>query len=197
MSNINVGCWRAGNLLMLSSLIDRHTYSNAMKGQIMITQKELKQFLHYDQNTGIFTWIKKSGQKPIIGNIAGSTLLGGYIAIRLKNKRYLAHRLAWLYVYGKFPKNKIDHINGNPSDNKICNLRQATYQQNNCNSKKRKDNTSGVKGVVWRNDCKKWQAQLYINYKKIYFGTFDNLELAKLAIFEARVKYHGNYANNG
>ena len=197
MSNIIVGCWRAGNLLMLSSLIDRHTHSNAMKGQIMITQEKLKELLHYDQDTGIFTWKVSPASKIKIGYVAGTKRKNGYIQLRICNKLLLAHRLAWLYIYGEIPKENIDHINGNPSDNRICNLREANYQQNNCNSKIRKDNTSGVKGVVWRKDCKKWQTQLWINNKKIYFGTFDNLELAELVISEARLKYHGTYANNG
>ena len=119
----------------------------------------------------------------------------GYINIRVNNKTYLAHRLIWLYVYGKWPI-IIDHINGNKIDNRICNLRNATYQQNNCN-KKFIENTSGIKGVCWDKVRGKWFARIMLNYKSINIGRFDNLNDAKLAIEAARIKYHGEFANHG
>jgi hypothetical protein len=163
----------------------------------MITQQKLKELLNYNQDTGIFTWISKSKNKISIGYTAGTKNFYGYIIITLKGKRYRAHRLAWLYVNGKFPKNCIDHINNNPSDNRICNLREATYKENSCNQKLKKNNKSGVKGVTWHKVYKKWQARISVNSKRILLGFFDDLEFAELVINEARQKYHGEYANNG
>jgi len=99
----------------------------------MITQDKLKEILDYNQHTGLFTWkkIKKYSNRSV-GDIAGSLSLG-YVVIGIDKKIYKAHRLAWLYVYGEFPKEQLDHINGNKEDNRICNLREANQSQNNFN----------------------------------------------------------------
>jgi hypothetical protein len=162
----------------------------------MITQQELKEFLHYDQDTGIFTWIKTSSKSIKIGYIAGYLHKDGYFRIRLHGNKYLAHRLAWLYVHGYMP-DCIDHINNTKNDNRISNLRQATAFENACNRKKASHNTSGIKGVHWCKKDKKWIARINVNNKRIVLGYFNNLEFAELVINEARQKYHGEYANNG
>lgn len=96
----------------------------------MITQEELKEYLHYDPLTGDFNWtIGKRGLK--VNSKAGSMNDQGYVIIRINNIRYRAHRLAWLYVYGHFPINEIDHINGVRSDNRIENLRDAIAARKN------------------------------------------------------------------
>ena len=153
----------------------------------MITQSELKELLNYNQDTGIFTWIKT-------GKVAGGYLTSGYKRIGVKNKSYLYHRLAWLYVYGKFTKDTIDHINGNKSDNRINNLREATFVENKQNSKKSTKNTSGSKNVVWNKNCKKWQVQIWLNRKSKYIGLFDNFEFASFVADEVRDKYHKEFA---
>jgi hypothetical protein len=113
----------------------------------MITQKQLKELLSYDSNTGVFTWIKKTSNRAPVGNVAGYLNHDGYVYIKINNKIYSAHRLAWLFTNKAYPENMIDHINGNRSDNRICNLREATRVENAYNQKKQKNNTSGVKGV--------------------------------------------------
>jgi hypothetical protein len=163
----------------------------------MITQSELKDVLNYDQDTGIFTWKKRTGSRAAVGNIAGSLRKDEYSRIEISKKKYLSHRLAWLYIYGKFPNDDIDHINGNKSDNRIINLREATCNQNNCNRNIQKNNKSGVKGIYKHNQYEKWVAAIRINKKRIYLGVFDNLELAKLVISKARNEYHKEYANHG
>ena len=92
-----------------------------MKGHTMITQSKLKELVNYDQDTGIFTWKKRTSNRIKIGDIIGNLHNCGYIEMGVNGKRYLAHRLAWLYVYGYMPK-LIDHINTNKQDNRICNL---------------------------------------------------------------------------
>jgi hypothetical protein len=162
----------------------------------MITQEELKEFLNYDPNTGIFKW-KKIGHtsNKKIGDIAGGLCLG-YVVIKLKDKQYKAHRLAWLYIYGKWPKDQIDHINGNKSDNKINNLREVNQSQNNFNRKLQKNNTTGVKGVTFNKAVKKWQVSFKINKNPMYFGVFENFEFACLIADEVREKYHKQFLRN-
>ena len=97
-------------------------------------QNIIKELLHYEPNTGIFTWLKHRGGKTKKGSIAGSLHKCGYMVIRINVKHYYAHRVAWIYVHGSIPEHVlIDHINGKRNDNRIENLRLATYQQNNEN----------------------------------------------------------------
>ena len=99
----------------------------------MITQKELKELLQYNENTGIFTWKINKAKQIQIGSVAGYLHHTGYIFIKINNKNYLAHRLAWLFIYGKIPK-MIDHINRQRNDNRINNLRETNYKDNRLNS---------------------------------------------------------------
>lgn len=151
---------------MLSSLIDRHTHSIAMKGQIMITQSELKKLLHYDPETGIFIRIKS---KSIAGYYSN-----GYKKLKIKGKEYFCHRVAWLYMTGNMPKDCIDHINRIKDDNRFVNLRECTRQQNNLNVSLKANNKSGYKGVSWSKTSKKWKATGYLNKKSIHLGFFEN-----------------------
>ena len=162
----------------------------------MITQSELKELLHYDPETGIFHWLKSTTRSVKAGYVAGGKNHKGYVRIGVNKKRYLAHRLAWLYVYGYFPKYDVDHINTIPFDNRISNLREATTPQNQHNVKMSKANKSGVKGVCFDRSRKKWMAQLQVNTKKIRLGRFDNIDDAEKAVKEAREKYHGEYARH-
>jgi len=155
----------------------------------MLTQSYLQSILNYNLDTGIFIW--KHNNK-----IAGTKHRQGYIHISVNNKKYAAHRLAWIYIYGSFPKYMIDHVNGIKSDNKIINIREATANQNQHNKSLNKNNTSSVKGVHWCDLMSKWQARICVNTKRINFGYFDSLEFAELVIQEARMKYHGNFARN-
>ena len=160
----------------------------------MLTQEYLKSQLDYNPDTGLFIWLVDKKANKVKGKIAGSERKDKYFHIKLNKKMYLSHRLAFLYVYGYIP-DIIDHINGNPSDNRICNLREATYSQNGCNSKIPNTNISGVKGISWHKQNKKWQASIKINKKFIYLGTYNTVEEAADIIKKARQKYHGEYAN--
>lgn len=163
----------------------------------MLTQDYLKSILDYNVDTGIFTWKISNNRKIKIGDIAGTIRPDKYIQIRINGKTYLGHRLSWLYVYGKFTEQTIDHINNNPSDNRICNLREASVQENMYNRKINKSNKSGIKGICWHKCTNKWRARLTVNGKEKHIGLFDNLELAELAIIETRNKYHKEFANHG
>jgi hypothetical protein len=165
----------------------------------MITQHELKESLTYDPVTGQFIWLapsKFSNIKP--GSIAGSLKHDGYVQVKVRGKRYYAHRLAWLYMSGEFPKNFIDHIDGNKANNSWINLREATNAQNQRNSKMNVKNTSGVKGVSWHKKSHKWQAHIGLeDGRNKNLGSFNSIEEAKKVVEEYRSKLHGEFANHG
>ena len=162
----------------------------------MITQEYLKSILDYNCDTGIFTWKVNKSKRSKAGSIAGWHD-NGYTRIEIDGKAYKAHRLAWLYVYGELPEVLIDHVNSNRSDNRLCNLRQATYQENSENYKTPKTNTSGVKNVSWYKQLNKWVVSMSIKGKKKTIGYFDDLEFAELVAIEARDKYRMEFANHG
>jgi len=164
----------------------------------MLTQQILKQYLHYDTETGIFTWINKTSKFANIkvGNIAGCLHCRGYIIIRFNCKYYKAHHLAWLYIYGKFPNGEIDHINHIRNDNRIINLRCISRLENMHNQSMYKTNKSGFTGVTWHKRDKKWVAHIRINNKRIHLGNFVNIDDAILARKKANDRYNFHY-NHG
>lgn len=102
----------------------------------------------------------------------------------------MAHRLAWLYVNGSFPKNEIDHINRIRSDNRIANLRPASNLENAQNRSRSSNNTSGRSDVTWNKKTKKWRARLTVGYKRMHLGYFESLDDAFSARAQAKMKYH-------
>jgi hypothetical protein len=159
--------------------------------KIMITQAELKELLTYNPETGIFNWIKRNG------NIAGSRHNQGYTIITVNRQKYLAHRLAWFYVKGSFPSEFIDHINHICHDNRITNLRQATFSQNQHNRRLNVNNSSGFKGVYWNKSANKWQSQIQMSGIKKGLGLFTDKNEAHQAYCKAANKYHKEFANHG
>jgi hypothetical protein len=155
----------------------------------MITQEQLKEFLEYDKETGVF--IRKiDWYKSKKGDIAGTDDGRGYKKIWILGKKYLLHRLAWLYVYGKFPDNDIDHINGNPSDNRIENLRDVSKSCNLQNqSRMHKNNKSGMLGVVAHYG--KYRAQLTIKGITLKSKRFESKEEAHAEYIKMKRFYHG------
>lgn len=160
-----------------------------------ITQEQLKEFLSYDPDTGLFVWVVTKGNKSI-SSVAGTTVRGGYIRIGISGKHYLAHRLAWLYVYGEFPTKYLDHINGVTNDNRVENLREATNQENQYNQGVCRVNKSGYKGVSWNKKVGKWVASGYANSKSIFLGYFSTPEEASKAYNDYAKKHHGEFYRN-
>ena len=161
-----------------------------------ITQDELKKQLFYDTETGQFTRLISQSNAVCVGDVAGSPDCKGYLRITVNGRMYLSHRLAFLYVHGDMPP-QIDHINGDPSDNRIANLRAATGSQNLANRGPTKRNTSGFKGVCWLKQKKKWKAQIQINRKYIYIGLFSSAEDAYAAYCEIAKRHFGDFAKVG
>jgi hypothetical protein len=159
-----------------------------------MTQETLKSILHYDPITGVFRW--RFGGRSHAGkkqpwSVAGTPHNMGYISIAVSRNRYLAHRLAWMYTHGEWPKQYIDHINGDRSDNRIENLRDVSHQAN-CENKRAvgKQNTSGFLGAGWREDRQKWRGIITINGKQKHLGFFDTAEAAHKAYLTAKRELH-------
>lgn len=156
-----------------------------------ITQTTLKKFLHYNPETGNFTWTSNRQGFVTKGQIAGTPDKDGYIYITVIGKRYQAHRLAFLWMLGYWPENDIDHINRNPSYNKWDNLREASKK---CNARNRKiccTNTSGIAGIDKHHGL--WRVRIRANDKRISLGHFHVFIDAVKARWKAEVE-HG-YSN--
>lgn len=160
----------------------------------MITQEYLKSILNYDPLTGILTWVNSS-RGGWNGKEAGTPCIG-YLRITINKKNYLAHRLAWLYIYGKFPDGILDHIDGDKTNNRINNLREATFSQNVMNQSITSRNSSGAKNVHWCNLTKKWRGTFCIKRKCYTVGFFENIEDAIAAVAAKRLELHGEFARD-
>lgn len=133
-----------------------------------LTQSQLKNCLDYSRSTGVFVW--KTGKRA--GQKAGSVGDHGYRRIQINGKRYLAGRLAYLYVEGEWPPEEIDHMNGDEDDNRWCNLRAASRSENAINRGVQSNNKFGMRGVSWHKGMQKWCANIKIKGKQIYLGSF-------------------------
>lgn len=145
----------------------------------MITQDRLRELLHYDPDTGIFTRLVSTGWRGKVGDVAGYKNPDGYLVIMIDYKLYLAHRLAWLYTYGRFPE-VTDHINGVRDDNRIVNLREVTNWENAQNKKKHtRPDMSLPTGVQVAKKNSKWEPISYrahwhdISWKTRYSPSFN------------------------
>jgi len=143
----------------------------------MITQNRLKELLDYAPETGVFTW-KVSYPRAQKGAVAGAKDTYGYVVIRLDKILYKAHRLAWLYIAGEWPVKGLDHINQVKNDNRISNLRLADQSMNMHNVPVRTGSKSGISGVTWRADRKKWNARIKVGYKNFNLGLFNDVTSA-------------------
>ena len=168
----------------------------------VLDQATLRSLVHYDPESGIFTWLSRKGDGlhvrkwngKLAGKVAGSKS-DGYILITVLSRKYKAHRLAWLYVYGTNPESEVDHINRVRMDNRISNLRLATKDENQFNVVlPRKHNVSGVKGAKWCPRDGNFMARIVVGGKEIYLGKFSTAEAAGEAYIAAHIKYANEYS---
>jgi len=162
--------------------------------------KKLLSLIKFNELTGLWSWkyrptAKKEWNTRYAHKIAGTTLKNGYVHIRIDGKLYYAHRLAWFYMTGDWPKEEIDHIDGNPSNNMWENLREATCSENLCNSKKKIDNTSGHKGIYFYEKRNTWYAIIHKNGKRVFYKAFKTKQDAILARNNVIFQYHKDFAN--
>lgn len=150
----------------------------------------------FDPETGVFARRVERPRSPA-GSRLGAPCSNGYLMFRVMGQRYLAHRLAWLYVYGAWPDGDIDHINGNRADNRIANLREATKSQNMANTRTQANNRSGVRGVIFDKASGKWMAYMQQHGRFINLGRYDIKEDAATARQEAFSRAFGEFAGRG
>lgn len=161
-----------------------------------LTLERLKTLFVYATETGQFTRLVARGQYPA-GSIAGCiSKADGYVRIRVDDRTYSAHRLAYFYMLGEWPIFEMDHKNGNCADNRWENLRAATSAENGANRRLRSDNTSGVKGVRFHAQSGKWRAEITLSKKRLHLGLFPTLEAADTAIRSVREKAHGEFVRH-
>ena len=158
----------------------------------MLTAEYLREVLHYTPETGVFVWRHNRQGHVKAGDVAGSVGSHGYVAIGIKGTKYLAHRLAWLYVHGGWPRRYLDHVSRDRVDNRIVNLREAEPWQNSANSPAHKDSSSGLRGVSAAKG--KWNARVMVSGKLHLLGTFSKIEDADAAVRAARHLYAGEFA---
>ena len=158
-------------------------------GEVVDVLAVIRGLLSYDPETGVFRWLK-GGHGIVSGAAAGAIGGGGYLQFRIDGRKHYAHRLAWLYVYGRWPEDQIDHINGIRSDNRIANLREATRAENQQNRAIQRNSTSGAIGVNWHKRNKKWRAEIKKHGKRTHVGYFDSIEDAVAARIKAKAEIH-------
>lgn len=134
-------------------------------------------------------------KKSKIGKRPGSIDSRGYRQIRVKGVLTLEHRMVYFMVHGELPK-FLDHIDRDRTNNRIENLRPATFVQNCQNRKVSSKNRSGVKGVHWHKQHKKWYAEIGVKGKKKFLGLFKDFDKAKEARFDAEKEIHGEFSIN-
>jgi hypothetical protein len=133
--------------------------------------------------------------KVVIGNRAGCLVGNGYWYVTIGGKRYKAARIIFLMHHGYLPE-IVDHIDGNPVNDNIDNLRAATRITNNWNRKSSSNNTSGVPGLTFNKEKNKWQVRIEANYKVYHIGYFTYKSEAENVVRNVRKILHGNFVRN-
>ena len=174
----------------------------------MLTQEIVREFLNYDPDTGKLTW-RYRDRRWFNTNRAWNTWNSkfarketfcssgshGYLQGEILNKKYVAHRVIWLWMTGEWPKEQIDHINHDRTNNKWYNLREVSKLEN-CKNQSTRDNVSGCMGVYFHKRTQKWQASIKNDRKRIHLGYFAILEDAIKARKRAEMRY-GFHENHG
>ena len=156
----------------------------------MMNQERARELFNYSPETGVISWSKTSGPRSQKGAEAGWSQ-AGYRRIQADGEMYMSHRVAWLLAYGDWPFAQIDHIDGNRTNNRLENLREASHLENMKNKKTYTTNKSGVVGVYWAADREKWRAR--IGGKNL--GAHSSIEAAATERREAEItqEYHRNH----
>jgi hypothetical protein len=156
-----------------------------------LTQQELLEI--FDYIDGHLYWKSNRGSNRLKGKKAGWLNEGRHYDVMYKNKTHKMHRIIFLMHHGYLPK-EIDHIDGNPLNNKINNLREVTHSQNMQNSRLRKDNISGEKGVIWDKTKNRWRVNCVLDKKQYHGGYHKNLTDAIDSVRKLRAKLHMEFA---
>lgn len=165
------------------------------KPSVEIPTERLFEVFNVDFELGLLFWKIKSAKQIKIGKGLGWKNANGYLMVGLDYKQTMVHRIIWAMKYGVWPKNQIDHINGNKTDNRIKNLREVTNAQNCANRKKSSIlSKTGIRGVFFDKNRKKFRAQITKNGKSTHLGMFMTVEDACAAYIAASQQLHGEYS---
>ena len=174
----------------------------------MLDVAKLKECLHYDEMTGIFTWLNRPEahfssirkaeyvNRRYSGKRAGKINAHGYREIKIFGRYYREHRLAWMYVNGSLPCDEIDHINHSKTDNRIQNLRVVSPGENSRNRPAQSNNSSGCTGVYFDQKTGLWIPRIWVNRKQIRLGCYKSKEAAIQRRKSAEIEY-GFHKNHG
>jgi len=154
--------------------------------------EDFKAHLRYEPETGHLYWAKTLSRRAVAGKRAGSPS-HGYVSLGFRGKQIPAHVIIWFMQTGEWPGKEVDHINGDRSDNRIENLRLATDSEQQCNRRMDRRNSSGVKGVYWNKNARKWQAYITKHGRITYLGIYASIEDARAARARAEEHLHGEF----
>jgi hypothetical protein len=166
------------------------------------TAELVKKTFGYDPETGLLRRLSKVKGRSLndpVGYAAKNVRSGKtYIMVRMKLKTYVAHRLIWVLVHGTWPAQELDHEDGDGTNNRITNLREATHAQNQKNKRRPAHNSSGHVGVVWIKDDKKWAARVYRGRETLCYGVYHTIEeaIAARKKAEAEHDFHENHGSD-
>jgi hypothetical protein len=162
-----------------------------------LSAERVREVLNYCPLTGALHWKAVRNRPDLAGKLAGSiNAHTGYHEITVDGVKYLAHRLAWLHFYGRWPADLLDHEHGIKTDLRIAKLREANPTQNSQNRMLPPHNTSGHKGVFRRPGSKPFRARIRVNGQAIHLGVFKTLEGAAAAYDQAAGRYFGEFARS-
>jgi hypothetical protein len=152
----------------------------------------IRQILDYNPETGDLVWKERRSLRVNAGDLAGFIRKSGYRFIKIDGRGFMAHRLAWALAHGRWPAEDIDHINGQPADNRLANLREASRSQNCANRTNRGVGKSGIKGIQWHKANQKW----IVAVGKKYVGSFSNIEDAQAAYRRVAEELYGQFTRH-
>lgn len=157
---------------------------------------QVRDLLTYDPLTGEFTWNKTRGGVARAGSKAGTIRANGYCRVNVNGAYHYAHRLAWLVTHDRFPEDQIDHIDGDPGNNRICNLREATGGENSRNQRVHSDSETGIKGVYFNKRRGKFASRIMRDGVVTWLGSYEKIDDAAAAYQRAAEQIHGAFAHH-
>lgn len=173
------------------------------------SQEYLLECFDYNQDTGVLRWKVrprehfatehgwKISNSQCACHVVGAISDQGYLLVGINYRIYRVHRIIWMMAYGRFTELHIDHINGNRTDNRLANLREATEAENHRNCRISRNNKSGFKGISFHKRSGKYQAAIRTDGARTHLGYFSTPQEAHAAYCAAADKYHGQFANHG
>lgn len=182
------------------ALVKRSDITPEIVHQLIRYEPDVDKYFWNERGLDMFTssqrykiWNKKYANKEVFNNFSSS----GYARVVILGIRFPAQRVIWAFHYGVWPDGEIDHINGNPSDNRLCNLRDVSHAENMRNRRVSSNSKSGVMGVYWNKKSGKWHAQVGLNGRKTHVGYFDNIaDAAAAQALHISENFHPNHGRS-